>query len=226
MPAPLDELQRKLGYAFRSRELLVTALTHRSAGPQHNERLEFLGDAILNFVVAEAVYQRHPQANEGDLSRLRAHLVREVGVAAVASVLGLGDYLILGLGEIGSGSHRRQSLLADGLEALLGAVFLDGGMDHTRNLILRLYAGALAALPDAESLKDAKTRLQEYLQGRGLPLPKYELARVAGPQHSQLFAVCCRLEQPFLEREGQGSSRRRAEQAAAEAVLEAIAQAG
>lgn len=217
-----DELQRKLGYRFHAQRLLVTALTHRSAGPQHNERLEFLGDAVLNFVIAEAVYQQRPNASEGDLSRLRAHLVREAGVADVARGLDLAQHLIVGAGEAGSGMHRRQSLLADMLEAVLGAVFLDGGIERAREVILRLYADALARLPDAESLKDAKTRLQEHLQGRNRPLPQYDMSSVSGPQHDQRFVVRCRIEQPALEREGRGSSRRSAEQAAAEAVLAAL----
>ncbi len=215
----LDGLQRKLGYQFQAPGLLVTALTHRSAGPAHNERLEFLGDAVLNFVIAEAVYQQRPQGHEGDLSRLRAHRVREAGVAGIARTLDLGQYLILGAGETGSGSHRRPSLLADVMEAVLGAILLDGGYESAKRAILSLYADALAALPDAELLKDAKTRLQEYLQGRELPLPQYELVSVAGPQHEQSFVIRCRLTQPALERDGGGSSRRSAEQAAAEAIL-------
>ncbi|MGH8529074.1 MAG: ribonuclease III [Nevskiales bacterium] len=217
--ANLENLQRKLGYQFQAPSLLVTALTHRSAGPAHNERLEFLGDAVLNFLIAEAVYQQRPQAHEGDLSRLRAHLVREAGVAGVARALDLGEHLIVGAGETGSGSHRRQSLLADVMEAVLGAVLLDGGVESARQVTLSLYADALATLPEAESLKDAKTRLQEYVQARELPLPQYESVSSAGPQHDQHFVIRCRLTQPPLEREGAGSSRRSAEQAAAEAVL-------
>ncbi len=217
-----ETLQRGLGYSFQTLDLLLTALTHRSAGPRHNERLEFLGDAVLNFVIAEAVYQQRPSASEGDLSRLRAHLVREAGVAEAARGLDLAQYLIVGAGEAGSGTHRRQSLLADVLEAVLGAVFLDGGIDRAREVILRLYADALVNLPDAETLKDAKTRLQEHLQGRNQPLPQYEMSSVSGPQHDQRFVVRCRIEQPAMEREGHGSSRRSAEQAAAEAVLAAL----
>lgn len=210
-------LARQLEYRFRDHSLLQMALTHRSAGAGHNERLEFLGDAVLNCVAADIVYRLRPRADEGDLSRLRAHLVRESSLAAIAAQLALGDFLLLGPGE--TGGHRRQSVLADALEAVIGAVYLDGGMAAAETVIRKLYDPALQVLPEGESLKDAKTRLQEFLQGRSLPLPQYELLSLTGPQHRQVFTVSCQLAEPDRRCEGRGSSRRRAEQEAASLML-------
>lgn len=215
-------LMRKLKYEFRDSALLQVALTHRSAAPDHNERLEYLGDAVLNCVIADQVFHRRPKANEGDLSRLRAHLVCESSLAEIATGLKLGDYLKLGPGETTGGSYRRQSVLADALEAVIGAIYLDGGMSAAAATIQSLYASALRTLPEGESLKDAKTRLQEFLQGRGLALPQYDLISQTGPQHRQIFTIRCQLVEPAKSCEGRGSSRRRAEQEAASRMLEQL----
>ncbi len=215
-----DGLSRKLGYRFKDTNLLTAALTHRSAGGLNNERLEFLGDAILNFLIAEYLYTRFPQYNEGQLSRLRASLVNGDTLAQLARKLELGEYLILGPGELKSGGFSRDSILADALEAVFGAVYLDGGMTPAKEIIMTVFAGVLAHLSPDQVLKDAKTRLQEYLQGRRLPLPEYELVSVAGESHDQHFVIKCRVS--GAEREefiGEGSSRRKAEQMAAEEVL-------
>ncbi len=217
-----ERLAQKLGYVFRDSALLSRALTHRSASAVNNERLEYLGDGLLNFVVGEALFRVRPQAEEGDLSRLRASLVCEDSLAAVAEKLQLGDELVLGAGELKSGGFRRHSILADTLEALLGAVYLDGGFDAARDVCLRLFAELLAQLPDAASLKDAKTRLQEYLQGRGRPLPNYEVLSAEGPAHRQSFTVLCRLADGAESTEGRAASRRGAEQEAAEKMLEVL----
>ena len=217
--ADLDRLQRRLGHRFRDPELLALALTHRSAGSANNERLEFLGDGLVNFVAAETLYRARPDAEEGDLSRLRASLVCEESLARLAEGLELGDALILGGGALKSGGFRRAPILADALEALLGAVYLDGGFDAGRAACERLLAPALAHLPDPATLKDAKTRLQEYLQGLGRPLPVYELLHAEGPEHRPSFTVGCRLADRAESTEGQASSRRGAEQLAAEQML-------
>jgi ribonuclease-3 len=218
----LDRLQRRLGYAFRDPGLLALALTHRSAGAANNERLEFLGDGLVNFVAAETLYRARPDAGEGDLSRLRASLVCEDALARLAETLGLGDALTLGAATLRSGGFRRASILADTLEAVLGAVYLDGGFDEGRAACERLLVPALAQLPDAAALKDAKTRLQEYLQGLGRPLPVYELLHAEGPEHRPSFTVNCRLADRGDATEGQASSRRAAEQAAAEQMLQRL----
>lgn len=217
-----ERLSQKLGYAFRDSALLSRALTHRSASASNYERLEFLGDGLLNFVVGEALFRVRPQAEEGDLSRLRASLVCEDSLAAVAEKIQLGEELVLGAGELKSGGFRRHSILADTLEALLGAVYLDGGFDAARDACLRLFAEPLAQLPDAALLKDAKTRLQEYLQGRGRPLPLYEVQSAEGPAHRQSFTVLCRLADSPESTEGRAASRRGAEQDAAEKMLGAL----
>ena len=215
-------LARRLGHDFRDPALLDAALTHRSAGGAHNERLEFLGDAVLNCVIAEAVYERRPDAPEGDLSRLRASLVRERTLAEIAGELDLGACLRLGSGELRSGGFRRASILADAVEALVGAVYRDAGFAAAREVLLRLFADRLATLPDADTLKDAKTRLQEWLQGRGRPLPGYRTIEVSGAEHARRFVVCCELADAELSVTGEGSGRRRAEQAAASAMLAAL----
>ena len=183
MTAVGRSLEERLGYRFSNDQLLVTALTHRSAGPAHNERLEFLGDAVLDLVVADRLFHDRPQSDEGDLSRARARLVRKETLAQVARQIGLGDWLVLGSGEAGSGGHRRSSTLADALEALIGAVYLDGGLAPARQLVLNLLGTELSNLSDEEALKDPKTRLQEYLQSRGLPLPRYEITESSGAEH-------------------------------------------
>ena len=220
MIASEDVLLRKLDYCFRDLGLLLAALTHRSAGGANNERLEFLGDAVLGLVIAEALYSRYPDASEGELSRLRAALVRKQTLAELARDLELGEYLRLGSGELKSGGFRRDSILADALEAIFGAVYLDGGFEVCRDLIRMLYADRLESLPDdAGMLKDPKTRLQEQLQGRGLDLPTYNILTVYGEAHAQTFEVECCVAALDLCVRGRGSSRRRAEQQAAQAML-------
>ena len=214
---------RRLGYRFRDPALLVAALTHRSASRTNYERLEFLGDSVLNFVVALLAFRAFPGAPEGDLSRFRAALVSAPSLAAVAGTLDLGDQLRLGSGELKSGGFRRDSILADCLEAIIGAIYLDGGLDAAHETVSRLLGGRLAELPSAETLKDPKTRLQEVLQARGLALPRYALEEVGGEPHEQWFVASCEAPDLGLRETGRGSSRRKAEQAAAQAVLAALA---
>lgn len=214
-----EALTHRLGHEFAEPRLLTEALTHRSADGRHNERLEFLGDAVLNCVIAVALYERRPDAPEGDLSRLRASLVRERTLARIADEIDLGSALRLGTGELRSGGFRRASILADGVEAIIGAVYRDAGFEAAYDTILRLYAERLETLPDADSLKDAKTRLQEWLQARGRPLPRYETADVSGAEHARHFVVRCELVDSDIVVEGGGGGRRRAEQAAARAML-------
>lgn len=214
--------EKKLGYRFDEPALLDAALTHRSAGSNNYERLEFLGDAILDFVIAELLFREFPTASEGDLSRYRAALVSGGMLAEVAAELSLGDQLNLGGGELKSGGHRRGSILSDALEALFAAVYLDGGLDAARALIERLFAGRLRRLPDADALKDPKTRIQEDLQARGAKLPVYTLEEVSGEAHDQWFVASCEIEAAGVKTFGEGSSRRRAEQEAAQAALAAL----
>ena len=210
------------GYRFNDQGLLTQALTHRSAGAPHNERLEFLGDSIVNLLVAEALFQRWPKADEGALTRARAELVREASLATIAREHDLGARLILGPGEMKSGGHRRDSILADALEAVVAAIYLDCGFVACRDTVLPWFETALAALPVGKPAKDAKTRLQEWLQARQRPLPNYELLLESGDDHAKLFRVACGIVEPALTAEGEGSSRRSAEQAAAAAVLERL----
>lgn len=222
----ITRLQRALGYQFGNPELLQLALTHRSAGSRNNERLEFLGDSILNHIVAEALYLRFPAAREGEMSRMRASLVNRDTLAEVATELHLGDYLVLGTGERKSGGHRRASILADALEAVVGAILLDSDVALCRTAVLPWLESRLQDLALATSDKDAKTQLQEFLQGRNYPLPEYELLSVKGDDHSQQFQVACRLSKPQLVVEGNGGSRRKAEQCAATTALERLSQHG
>jgi ribonuclease-3 len=215
----------ELGYRFRDPEYLQRALTHRSAGGRHNERLEFLGDAVLGFVIAESLHRALPDADEGHLSRLRASLVKRETLAKLAQELELGRRLQLGAGELKSGGFRRASILADALEALLGAIYLDGDIAAAREVIGRLYAERLRDLPPPEALKDPKTRLQELVQGRGLPVPVYRVEGTHGADHRQSFDVACEIEALAQRTVGHGTSRRRAEQAAAERMLDALTQA-
>ncbi|HEV8019440.1 MAG TPA: ribonuclease III [Steroidobacteraceae bacterium] len=219
---PAAWVREQLGYEPRDPALFRAALTHRSAAGPNNERLEFLGDAVLNLVIAHQLYRAFPQAAEGDLSRLRARLVSREPLAEVAVSLGLGAMLQLGSGELKSGGFRRQSILADALEALCGAIFLDGGPGAVEPVIVRLFAPRIAALPPPAALKDAKTRLQEYLQSRSLTLPRYTVLEVAGQDHAQTFRVSCEVTGLKLRVEGGGSSRRRAEQDAAGRMLAEI----
>ena len=208
--------------ALRASPLYEQALTHRSAAGANYERLEFLGDALLGFIIGEQLYRQFPRASEGDLSRLRAALVKRETLAAIARDCRLGDHLRLGSGELKSGGFRRDSILADTVEALIGAHYLVLGMDPTREFVLGLYSDRLGALPSAESLKDPKTRLQELLQGRGLPVPEYTLLETSGEAHRQTFRIACRVAARDLTVEAVGSSRRKAEQAGAEAALKAL----
>ncbi len=220
MATAFDRQQgRFAGHAFRDPDLLLQALTHRSAGAPHNERLEFLGDAILGALVAEALYAQWPAADEGTLTRARAELVRESSLAAVARELDLGARLVLGPGELKSGGHRRDSILSDALEAVIGAVYLDSDLDTCRRVVLPLFERPIAALASGRVAKDAKTRLQEWLQARQRPLPAYELLGESGEEHAKVFLVRCALGDGAVAAEGQGSSRRAAEQQAAEAVI-------
>ena len=211
--------RQALEYEFSDEALLEQALTHRSASKTNNERLEFLGDAMLGMSVSRMLYESLPGASEGDLSRARAALVNKRQLARIGRRLGIDDAIVLGTGEVRSGGAHRESALADALEALIGAVLLDGGIEAADRLVRRLLAVPLEALPDADTLKDAKTRLQEWLQARGLGLPVYTVDGVTGSDHNQRFAVTCRVAARNRVAAGQGSSRRRAEQAAAEAML-------
>ncbi|HZX81004.1 MAG TPA: ribonuclease III [Lysobacter sp.] len=211
------------GHRFRRPELLEQALRHRSAGTPHNERLEFLGDALVNLFMAEALYAQWPKVDEGALTRARAELVRESSLARIARDLDLGARLTLGPGEMKSGGHRRDSILADAVEALVAAIYLDSDFETCRAAVLPWFEAAMAALPPPNKVgKDAKTRLQEWLQGRQKPLPVYALLSEDGEEHARTFRVSCTLAQPAMVTEGEGSSRRAAEQAAAEAALARI----
>lgn len=211
------ELGKRLGYQFHDARLAATALRHRSAGAANNERLEFIGDALLGAYVARVLYAQFPDANEGRLTRLRASVVRKESLAAVARQLGLGELLILGPGELKSGGHRRDSILADAVEAIIGSVYLDGGHAACEALMQRLFGEQIASLDAKGELKDPKTRLQEYLQARGLPLPEYTCE--SAPAQPSPFRVVCRVAGLETPLPGSGESIRRAEQAAAAAVL-------
>ncbi|MBD1390001.1 ribonuclease III [Neiella sp. HB171785] len=217
----LKRLQTIVGHQFAEAKLLEQALTHRSAAALHNERLEFLGDAILGVVIAEALYHDFPEQNEGDLSRMRATLVRGQTLAELAQDFGLGDYLKLGPGELKSGGFRRESILADAVEAIIGAVFLDAGIEVAKAMVLKWYQSRLATIAPGINQKDPKTRLQEYLQAHKLSLPDYEVIDTSGQAHKQTFTVSCSIDgaEPVIAK---GSSRRKAEQAAAEQVLQGL----
>ncbi len=217
-------VRRQLQYEPRDAALFGQALTHRSAARNNNERLEFLGDAILNLIVAQYLYEHYADADEGALSRLRAAVVSGASLARVAAALELGPALAMGAGELKTGGFRRESILADALEAVCGALYLEAGMETTRPVLLRVLAPALAALDTsaeatADGQKDAKTRLQEWLQGRGLPLPRYQVVQVGGESHAQTFRVSCEVDAVKASAQGEGPSRRRAEQAAAQQLL-------
>ncbi len=211
-----------LEYRFKDKALREQALTHRSAGSRNYERLEFLGDSVLGLVISTALYHRMPDADEGELSRMRASLVNGNRLAEIAMQQGISDELVLGPGELKSGGYRRASILADVFEALLGAIYLDAGFDTCREIILSMYAHNLDNLPDPESLKDPKTRLQEYLQSRKHGLPEYSILEERGQAHKRHYRVRCTISDLDLQGEGEGSSRRKAEQAAAASVLSRI----
>lgn len=217
-----ESLTERLQYQFRDPGLLEDALTHRSVSERNNERLEFLGDSILSFVIASELYMREPNESEGALSRLRASLVNRESLADIARALELGKYLRLGSGELKSGGRRRDSILSDALESILGAVYRDGGYEACRALILRLFQDRLESLPPPHDLKDPKTRLQEHLQSTRRPLPSYQVTDVSGKAHEQTFSVECTVEGLDTVTRGVAANRRRAEQAAASAMLEAL----
>jgi len=212
-----------IGHAFNDPGLLQQALTHRSAGTPNNERLEFLGDSIVNMMVAQALYERWPKADEGALTRARAELVREGALAVIARELQLGDRLILGPGEMKTGGHRRDSILADALEAVVAAIYLDAGFAACRTVVLPWFTASMQALPaTGKPEKDPKTRLQEWLQARQKALPLYELVSESGDDHAKTFRVRCGVTDPAVSTEGEGASRRLAEQQAAAAALEQL----
>lgn len=219
---PQSALHRLIAHPFKNEALLNQALTHRSHSGNNNERLEFLGDGALNFIIANQLYQRFPKLPEGDLSRLRAHLVKEQTLSEIAVSLNLGDSLRLGEGELKSAGWRRPSVLADALEAIIGAVFIDGGFVAAEALVIRLYTQLFDKIdPDAIG-KDAKSLLQEDLQGRKLELPEYAVLAIEGEAHCQLFTVACHIPQLDIRTEGSGSSRRIAEQQAAKLAYEQL----
>ena len=215
-------LADRLGYTFNNPSYLETALTHRSAGKNHYERMEFLGDAVLSFVISSEIYTLFPQASEGELSRLRAHLVKGESLSTIASDLGLGDFLQLGSGELKSGGFRRKSILADALESIIGAIYLDAGFTAAQEFILHIFKDKLAKVGEVKELKDPKTRLQEYMQAKALALPRYEVVKTTGQAHNQTFEVSCSVSILDKPVHGTGNSRRTAEQVAAEQVLELI----
>lgn len=219
----LERLQSTLDYRFKQLDLLELALTHRSCSRNtNNERLEFLGDSVLNLVISQHIYEREPEANEGDLSRIRSSLVKEEALARVARDIGLGDFIYLGGGELKSGGFRRSSILSDTLEAIIGAIYLDSGFEQARDTILFLYRNYLRTLPDTDTLKDSKTRLQEYLQSKQLELPEYSVIKTVGKSHDQVFTVSCTVESLQLQCDGTGSSRKKAEQMAAKTTLQRL----
>lgn len=219
MNNPLLKLSQRIDYIFTDTSLIELALTHRSCGGKNNERLEFLGDSIVNLVIAEALFIKFPEAKEGKLSRLRARMVKGVTLAELARDFGLGDFIHLGSGEMKSGGHRRESILADTVEAIIGAIYLDSDMDTVKAKILEWYRSRLDGLSLDDPIKDPKTRLQEYLQANQHPLPKYDVLNIEGSAHEQLFKISCvvkELPNPII---GKGASRRIAEQVAAAEAL-------
>lgn len=217
-----EDLAKRLDYEFKKPALLVKALTHRSAAKKNNERLEFLGDSVLSLVISQHLFAKLSKATEGELSRIRSSLVKGDKLAQLAQRLELGDYLILGSGELKSGGFRRSSILADTLEAIFGAILLDSDFETCKHVILNLYKDELTSLPKAAAIKDYKTRLQELLQAKQLPLPEYDVTDVSGEPHAQTFIVECRVSVLDKPVKGKGSSRRRAEQKAAANILEQL----
>jgi len=223
---PLLKLSQRLGYTFKDQSLVELALTHRSKGVNNNERLEFLGDSILSLVISEDLYQRFPEAKEGKLSRLRARIVKGATLAALAKEFALGDFLLLGSGELKSGGHKRESILADVVEALIGAIYLDSGLEVARERVLAWFATRLDRLTLEDPIKDPKTQLQEIQQASGSKLPKYEVLSVDGPTNEQVFTVTCFIPEITAPVTATGFSRRNAEQTAAASVLQQLNQAG
>ncbi|PLY14074.1 MAG: ribonuclease III [Sedimenticola sp.] len=222
MREPVERLSRALDYQFSNSQLIDTALTHRSAGSDNNERLEFLGDSILGFIIADELYSRFADADEGQLSRLRAKLVKKESLASIARELEIGSYLNLGPGELRSGGHSRDSILADAFEAILAAIYLDSGYENTRTVILRLFTSRLNKISEKAFQKDPKTQLQELLQSKKLPLPEYAILEITGLQHDQQFSIACKVSNLDYQTTGVGNSRRSAEQSAAKKFLEIL----
>lgn len=221
-----SKLEQRVGFEFRDPLLLRTALTHRSFGTPHNERMEFIGDSVLNCVVADLLFRQFPDLPEGDLSRLRANLVRQDSLHRIALSLDLGKHLRLGDGEKKSGGSSRPSMLADTVEAIVGAVFLDQGFDAAHAVVAKQYGALIGEIDLSRDIKDPKTRLQEVLQGRRLPLPEYAIVDTQGEQHVQEFLVSCNIQKLSIRTEARGNSRRIAEQRAAQLALEALANRG
>ena len=220
--AKIESLQTKIGFQFSDSQLLEQALTHRSASSAHNERLEYLGDAVLGTVIADYLYQKFTRASEGELSRLRAFLVKEKALYEVAQQIALGDFLLLGSGELKSGGFRRASILSDALEAIIGAVYLDSDFESVRRFVLNLYQQKLSSISLDMAQKDPKTRLQEWLQARNQEIPQYQVIEESGKDHAKTYIVECEVEYRSLESKGKGTSRRKAEQDAASKILESI----
>jgi ribonuclease-3 len=221
-----ESFSEVIGYRFGDPDLLTRAFTHRSYSAAHNERLEFLGDSVVNCVVALALYRKFPGLSEGELSRLRASLVSQPSLARIAQTHDFGAYLRLGEGEVRSGGARRPSMIADAVEAVIGAAFLDGGFAAAQSVVERLFGEALDKVDPRTSGKDAKTQLQEYLQSRRLPLPRYSVTATRGEAHEQLFEVECDIPELGIRTRGEGTSRRSAEQEAARAAYDQAADAG
>ncbi len=224
MRESLEHLSRIIGYDFSDATILDKALTHRSVGGINNERMEFLGDSILGFVIADTLYATLGTADEGDMSRLRSSLVKGETLAEIARDIDLGKYLQLGPGELRSGGHTRTSILADTLEAVIAAVYLDGGLDSARDVIIKLFNNRIDDVTAKKNLKDPKTRLQEYLQAKHYKLPTYTVLEVTGEQHNQHFIIKCDVEDLSRQTIADGSSRRKAEQNAAESILNELEQ--
>ena len=218
----MDKLQKNISYQFKNIGLLKQALTHRSVGKNNNERLEFLGDSILGCIISGELYQRFPSINEGQLSRLRSHLVKGQTLAKIAKVINLSETLVLGQGEFKSGGFRRESIQADAFEAVLGAIFLDSDYLTVRSVVLKLYKNLLNDISPEDSLKDYKTKLQELLQKKGLSLPQYELINTKGQDHDAIFYVRCIISEYDLEVEREAKNIKRAEQACAKSLLERL----
>lgn len=219
---PYAKLSRQIGYEFKDPGLLKQALTHRSAAKQHNERLEFLGDAVLGMIIARELYDKFPNVPEGKLTRMRSTLVKGDTLAELARESDVGELMNLGPGELKSGGHRRSSIIADAMEAIIGAIYLEAGLAQTEDVVLHLWKSRINKLDPNEHPKDAKTRLQEFLQSRRLPLPLYEVVEITGKDHAQTFVVHCQVATLDTPLEGVGSSRRKAEQQAAKLALETL----
>ncbi len=222
MASNAQQLQERLQYKFSDQTLLTLALSHRSCGSKNNERLEFLGDAVLGVTVSNFLFQRFPEAREGDLSRNRSQIVRAESLAKVARSLDLGPELLLGQGEMKSGGHRRDSILGDTIEALIGAIYLDGGMAAAERSVVNWFGELLNAVTLDTPVKDPKTGLQEWLQARGKPLPEYEVVKIQGEDHSRLFTISCKIADVESISEATASSRRKAEQLVAEQLLKQL----